>query len=408
MAAKPLSQRRTQPSKGCMVVFFGLFLAVGCAASYFMLLRPALGLLAARSWVEAQCLVQASRVEESSDSDGSTYKPVIEYTYTFGGDEYRSSRYQFLEVSSSGYEGKAEIVARYQPGTRVVCYVNPDNPAEAVLVRDLSWVYLLGLLPLIFVAVGAGGIVHALRGGFQGGQAVARSKAEARGQVLTPFGITLPAGSATGGPVPLRPGISPMGKLVGLTFLALFWNGITGVFVYQAVNAWRYGEPDGCLTAFLVPFVLVGLALIYGACRQVLVLFAPRPHLTLSRGYLIPGEAGLLQWRFTGSASKIQRLRIVLEGREEARYRRGTDTYTAKEVFLTLPVVEATHASMIAAGTARVPVPEATMPSFEASHNKIVWALKVTCEVPNWPDDEDEYPVLVLPAVPSVMSGRLR
>jgi hypothetical protein len=32
-----------------------------------------------------------------------------------------------------------------------------------------------------------------------------------------------------------------------------------------------------------------------------------------------------------------------------------------------------------------------------ATHNKIVWSLKVTCEIPFWPDSADEYEVLVRP-----------
>ena len=37
------------------------------------------------------------------------------------------------------------------------------------------------------------------------------------------------------------------------------------------------------------------------------------------------------------------------------------------------------------------------MPSFRAEHNKVVWSLKVKCELPRWPDSEEEYEVVVRP-----------
>jgi hypothetical protein len=76
--------------------------------------------------------------------------------------------------------------------------------------------------------------------------------------------------------------VTPLGAFFGLTLVALFWNGIVSVFLWQVVASWRQGQPNGCLTAFLIPFVLVGLGLIYAVGRQFLVLFNPRPHITLT------------------------------------------------------------------------------------------------------------------------------
>jgi hypothetical protein len=188
-----------------------------------------------------------------------------------------------------------------------------------------------------------------------------------------------------------------LGKLVGLVLVGLFWNGIVSVFVWQAVQAWRAGQPDGCLTAFLVPFVLVGLLLIFGAFRQLLVLFNPRLKITLGRSVLAPGEAVLLQWSMTGRAAGVRRLRIVLEGQEVATYRRGTDTHTDTETFASIPVVDTDQPYQMMAASASLEVPAGTVPSFTAEHNKIVWTLKAVCEIPGWPDSEDEYEVLVAP-----------
>ena len=51
------------------------------------------------------------------------------------------------------------------PGTITTCYVDPDDPGEAVIYRGFSWVYLFALLPLVFIAIGGGGMLFALTRG---------------------------------------------------------------------------------------------------------------------------------------------------------------------------------------------------------------------------------------------------
>ncbi|HEX6861974.1 MAG TPA: DUF3592 domain-containing protein [Thermoanaerobaculia bacterium] len=382
MTTEPLSQRRRGfQGTGCLVLFGLVFALIGGVALWFMFVRPMSRFLAARSWQETPAVIVESQVLESSDSDSTTYKADVHFTYTFEGREYRSNRYNFLDAYSSGRSGKEEIVAYYSPGLRTVCWVNPENPSEAVLKKDFSASYLIGLLPLVFLLAGAGVMWLGVKAGSQKKVSVAG----AAPVVASP------------GPVELKPTATPMGKFIGLTLVALFWNGIVSVFVWQAVQGWRTGNPDGCLTAFISIFVVIGLLIIFGALRQFLVLFNPRVRLTLSSGSLRIGEPAYLQWNIAGSASRVKRLAMVLEGREEARYRRGTDTYTDRSVFATVPIVDTAHSFEIPAGSASFSVPQGTLPSFSATNNKIIWQLKVTCDIPGWPDSEDDYEIAVRP-----------
>ncbi|MFL6194567.1 MAG: DUF3592 domain-containing protein [Thermoanaerobaculia bacterium] len=394
MIVKPVSSRRQGRSpRGCLGLFFLIFLAVGCAASYFTLWKPLTRYRAAQSWPERSCTILDSRVTENSDSDGSTYGVDIHYAYEMDGREYRSDRYDFLRYSSSGRSGKEAIVARYPPGSRAACYVNPEDPAEAVLTRDLSVRYLVGTIPLVFVAVGLGGLIWVMRSGALSGST---SGAGGSGGAGAPFGVAMTAGAVEpGGPVELRPTVTRKGMLFGLLFVALFWNGIVSVFVYQIWKSWREGRPEGCGALFISIFVLVGLALVFAVVRQFLILFTPRPVLTLSPAVLSTGGGGWLQWRLTGGAVGVRRLAVVLEGREEATYRRGTDTYTDRSVFVKVPILETADSYQIPGGTATFTVPAGTAPSFKADHNKIIWSLKVKCEIPGWPDSEEEYEVTV-------------
>lgn len=255
--------------------------------------------------------------------------------------------------------------------------------------------YLGALIPLLFLAVGVGGIVWALRLRRQAARVAALGPS-----AVSPFGVPLPEpGLADPASLELRPAMTPLGKFVGITIFALFWNGIVSVFVYQVIyKGWRQGnDGNGCATLFLIPFVFIGLAALIGAAQQLLVLFNPRVRLTLAPGVLLTGGMAYLQWRLSGRGGGVRRLRIVLEGREEARYRRGTDTHTDRAVFATLPVADTAQPYEIPAGSARIDLPAETLPSFMAIDNKIVWSFKVTCEIPFWPDSEDEYEVVVRP-----------
>lgn len=404
MTTEPISQRRRSggpPPAGCLILFFGLFFVIGAGLFYFMFIRPVGLVLAARSWQETPCTIVSSRVAESSDSDGTTYKVDITFAYAAGGGEYRSSRYDFLDVSSSGYDGKKAVVDRYPPGSRAICYVDPEDPGRAVLNRNFSPIYLIGLFPLIFLFAGLGGLIWAVpwpkKGSVRGRarNVVATSSEATVSPAVSPFGVEIPADSS--GPMELKPQATPIAKFVGLLLLALFWNGIVSVFVWQVYKGWKTGSPDGCLTAFLIPFVLIGLGLIFGVFRQLLVLFNPRPHLTLSPGSPATGETVWLQWRISGHAAGVKRLKIVLEGREEATYRRGTDTHTDRQVFATVPVVDTKEPFEMAAGSTSFLIPADTMPSFKADRNKIVWTLKVLPEIPGWPDCEDDFDIVVRP-----------
>jgi hypothetical protein len=392
MVTQPLSSRRGSgrfPS-GCLVPFFGIFFLVGLAAFYFATLRPAVRYFASRSWLETTCTVLSSQVGEHSGSDSTTYSVDIVYTYIVDGRSYQSDRYGFLGGSSSGRAGKEEIVGRYPPGARVPCWFDPNHPEQAVLSREPSAEWLFGLIPLAFVLIGAAGVVWTLR-------ANRRQRMAAGLPQASTFGVQAPA-AAVSGSLELKPDFTPMGKLLGLTLVALFWNGIVSVFVVQVIRAWRTGAaPDGCMTLFLIPFVLVGLGLIYAVIRQFLVLFNPRLHLTLTPGTLAAGESGYLQWSLGSRGGGVKRLTIIFEGREEAQYRRGTTTYTDKSVFATLTLVDTQQEIEIPAGATSFSVPPDTVPSFTATHNKIRWALKAHCDIPGWPDSDDEYEILVGP-----------
>lgn len=374
------------------VLFFGVFALFGVAGTWFMLIQPLSLLWQARSWDAKDCEVLSSQVQSHSSDDGYTYSIDIEYRYEVDGRTYTSDRYHFMGGSSSGYEGKAEVVERHPPGAVVTCYVDPDDPTQAVLNRSFSWVYLFGLFPLLFLAAGVGGFYLWL-----GTRESSKPSAPSPPSTLEPGFREAPEI----GPKVLEPSMGPVGKVVGMLFIALFWNGIVSVFVVIVIQAWREGGgfETGCLTLFLVPFVLIGLGLIVGVFSSILALANPRPRLVLDPASPRLGDsATLLRWEFTGAVRRMRKLELSLVGKEEARYRRGTNTHTDHHTFYAETVYETVQTMNMRQGSVSVTIPGDQMHSFEASNNEIQWTLTVRGDIARWPDVSEDFPIRIRPA----------
>lgn len=398
--------RRTSPARatGCGVAFFGGFLLAGLGAAAFFAV-PVVRVVEARSWQAAECVILESRVATHTGDDGATYSVEVLFRYTAGGRDYRSDRYDFFPGSSGGRSGKERIVAELAPGTRTACWFDPEEPREAVLERGLTLEFLWALFPVPFVVVGAGGIAMVLLRSRRRATEAARGRPawmpEVAGSPVEAAGsgdeLALSAPAASDAPLELEPRFSPLGKLLGVIAMALVWNGLVGVFVYFVWQDWQAGNPDGCLTFFLVPFVLVGALFLVGVPYQLLSLFNPRPRLVLTPGRLTLGSTAELRWRFVGRAGRIRRLRIFLEGEEEADYTRGTDHYTDRETFARLELLDTDSPVALFAGVVPVRVPADTMHSFQAPDNRIVWTLRLRGSIRFWPDVTEDFPLVVAP-----------
>jgi hypothetical protein len=95
------------------------------------------------------------------------------YSYEFDRRHYTSGRLGLTRVGSDDVDGWTDAIADAMEEARlaerpITVYVNPDNPAEAVVDRRIHWKFVVGITPFIFGfgGVGAGalwGMVLALR-----------------------------------------------------------------------------------------------------------------------------------------------------------------------------------------------------------------------------------------------------
>jgi hypothetical protein len=292
------------------------------------------------------------------------------------------------------------VVARHPAGSKTVCYVNPDEPTEAVLERGFTPDMWFGLIPLLFVLVGVGGLIftlHLYRRNALADGAITGSRVFAIGTAATARAHST---RGVADRIVLKPKYSPWAKLFLGIFVCLFWNGLVSVFVGQAVISWRSGHPEWFLNIFLTPFVAVGLWLVGAVFYYFLALFNPRPRLTVTPGAVRLGDTLEVQWNLTGRTGVLQNLRLHLEGREEATSSGGENSNTARCVFANLEIASVTTPREMQSGEARVTIPARLVPTFAGRNNKIIWAIHVHGQIARWPDVDEEFPVTVLPSAP--------
>lgn len=366
-------------------VLFGLiFFGVGSGFMWFMGLKPIMLSFQADHWHIVGCTITRSYVDSKRGDDGTAYKAIINVSYEINNQRFNGGSYNFDESYSSGRSGKRDIVKRYPVGQDVECWVNPENPSQAVLNKDIpTMVWFIIPFTSIFVLVGAAAILGTLGLVPKINLNTTRYK---------------PVSMNQQGFTELKPRYGVKKKLGFSLVFSLFWNGIVSVFVYQIWQDFQRGEPEWGLVIFISIFVLVGIGTIIWVIYNLLALSNPQPTLHVTEGRPELGERIRVSWAFTGNIKKISQLNISLEGCEKATYRVGTDTRTDTHVFYQEELISVASPSAHSQLYTNVTIPENSMHSFDASNNKVEWQLKLVGQIPHWPDINYEYPIVIRPS----------
>ncbi|MGE5610534.1 MAG: DUF3592 domain-containing protein [Bacillota bacterium] len=406
------AQRRE--AGGCLApLIFLVVLLAGVLIFYFVFWEPVSGAIESARWVKTPCVIVTSQIEvfrpggkesvpvskEDRSLSGKRFVPSVRYAYRYNNTLYHSTRIWFVRPAFNTLHEAEEIVERYPKGQERVCYVAPERPASSVLERGFKPDLLIALIPLglavggligLAATVGPWVIPLPMRERWRKRQLRAEEttrRRRGRRRVYAP-----------GGPFSFRPHHDGRGLAI-LIVIAIVWNAMMIFLVQEVIDTWRGGIPElygWALTLFAIPLLLVGVALVIPPGYFLLKLLRPRPTLILSSATVALGGEISVGWKIWANGGRIRRLRIFVEGREEATYTRGTNAYTDYEVFAIVPVADTTLPSEIRGGRKRLRIPKDTMPTFCSEHNKIVWALRIHGQMGIWPDVDEEFELQVV------------
>jgi len=366
--------------QGCLILFGIPFAGAGCFILWALVISPIMEASKSDDWVKTPCQITKSELQVNSDSDGTSYRPIINYSYTFSDKEYTSEKIDFSgDVASSDMQAERQYIEDFPLNSSRFCFVDPDNPSDSVLIKD--W----GRGIFKWVAIPFGGVFAFV--GF--GIMLAGAAPWIFKRKKKPFHSKIKES------VTLNPRKQRISNLGGAFFVMMFWNGIVSVFLVIWLGGLINGTASGFfekwgLGLFLTPFICVGLFLLWNFYKEFRKLFAPSLTLTLKQGLSWRCRDLIdLSWNIPYSA-KVDHVMIDFVCKEYATYRQGSSTSTDEETVAEYSIYD--KKSLNFTGKCQFTVPDNLMPSFESNNNKIEWAIRVQTQG-DGPDADDLYTI---------------
>jgi len=149
------------------LIFIGLLFVAAGGGFAWLMWRSFDRAAGQRNWKEVECAILESRVEQRKIGAevATEYRLAVLYGYEFEGKPHTSDRYSLRGSGWTGSTAKAEkMAARFPEGSTQTCFVNPSEPAFAVLKLDSKGPGYSLWFPLLIVVGGLGIVVGALRG----------------------------------------------------------------------------------------------------------------------------------------------------------------------------------------------------------------------------------------------------
>ncbi len=239
---------------GCLILFALPFAAVGVVMSV-LTVRSLLYWNQAQSWTETRCTILEAELKKSSGSDSTTYQAIARYKYQWAGKEYESEVVGLHSGSDnlgSFHQKKSKQLMKYQKsGKPFRCFVNPDDPAEALLYRELrpSMLAFQAIFGLVFGGVGFGMVGAGIWGG-------KKAKQQEQLAQLHPNEPWLCRDDWASG----RIRSSRWGPVLVMAAMTLFWNAIS----WGVAGAFFFSDKDMpvWVAAICLGFPAIGMLLI--------------------------------------------------------------------------------------------------------------------------------------------------
>lgn len=185
----------------------------------------------------------------------------------------------------------------------------------------------------------------------------------------------------------------------GVLFITLFWNGILSVFYmdhyYDLVTG---ADTEWIGLSFLnFLFLPIGLLFVAGTIKTFLMLFSPRPVLTVNQVIIPLGHQLQINWNFKQRIDSLKSFCLKLNAVESSTDSQSDSNDTKKFSFYEEKLFESDQPQEIQQGQREITIPENLMHSFESEYNRIQWRIVAEGEVRFLPNFKDQFVIIVLP-----------
>jgi len=146
---------------GCLVLFALPFAGIGVFMAV-LVARTLWDWNVVQDWVQTPATILEASLEEHRGDDSTSYEAVARYAYQYAGKRHEGTRVALTggsdNIGSFQRDKAAEIKRFKQNGKPFRCFVNSDDPTEAVLYRDLriGMFMMKAMIGLLFGGVGFG------------------------------------------------------------------------------------------------------------------------------------------------------------------------------------------------------------------------------------------------------------
>ncbi|MBZ0258153.1 DUF3592 domain-containing protein [bacterium] len=240
----------------CLVGFYALFLA-GIEAWRWSKIQ---------SWEVAPAYIQTVKLDKRSSKDSTTYQILATYTYQYDGETYTSDRVDHSKIYDNNFkfhhERYEELKRAMNFNQKVPCYVNPDDPTQAILYRNLRFSTVAGLLffGIIFSSSGFG--LHVIKQ-----KIIRENKYKIRANQHYPDKPWFIKKDWAAG----RITHDSRGSLLLIGFFTLLMNSVAIPSTYMVITSLNHGFNTSIL--FYCVFIAMGILSIYMFVNQILRWF---------------------------------------------------------------------------------------------------------------------------------------
>lgn len=213
-----------------------------------------------QSWVPVQAYLKDAGYETYPGDDTSTYEAFATYTYQYRGQDYANDRVAIAGGADNIGDYQTDLGRRlsmlWSRGEQIRVYVNPENPNDSIIDRELRW-GLMGFKAIflfVFGGIGLGLIIRVLR---------ARKPADTTDSIYQAQPWLLNDNWKTS---VIRS--SSKSSMYFTWGIAAFWNLISAPLPFVTYR--EIVEKDNYAALFALLFPLIGIGMIVWAARRTL------------------------------------------------------------------------------------------------------------------------------------------